>query len=1075
MSDINCPISHEELEEYSEKVSEERASYVINEGITEENPLNLYEEEEKIDEKLIALHQKQILSLKNRKLELIGEKDTIKKDVIWANIETIKRSIEALQKEVSYNNIINVALRDLKEVNSILNKSKFSGRELIFIEATLNRIVILDEAIDKNMLDAEYRKKLQHTRTESLILLEKWKIGQSTNIENQSVEEGIPMTFERMNAAVKDISKTTLLFLGMDTTIIPILRLMDSRFETTRRKTNDAMFIFNKEFDAISAKYKDKDAIKKFLDASGRLITETKGSYFDEEKLMLTKVSTYLESTFKPNTTKSAYNRRMMYNHRDRWYMDRNNYTLTAEGEAIYNARLDSLKERLAMVNEDELLSPDDEAYIRHWENSNSPYLGLAYANTGVQTQGNNFWYRYLNQSPKAEFINPEFNKIKDDDLYKFVVNTITNGMKKIPHRMLVDLNSFDKVLNSILFDFNKEDTTILKRTWEGMGNWMNSTFRKAITQQDISGYSGKATDEKGNPKEKVYPKEIGELQKERRYTNPLDLIKDFYQLATAYEHKSEIEPDIWLLKGLLDKQKAIRVNKGITIHNMGDPSVIEGGLTNAKDLALYNILSELYGKRRLDAESNPPTEKEATQLKIQYRKWEILRAEAIQKGLPIPEEPILYKLSGVKVIDAIIDYTRINLMFLKPLSAIVNLTIGLENNFLHAARKIDFTDKELYQALRILGNSALNYTTLGKIPTSVAKKIKKANEVMGISEESFIEDSQTYTSKIAKFGLTWQTSGEYILASQLLIAKMKYERPAFLNGDNLWDAFDDDFNFNTEKYGELDPLYIKKIKDRVREIRKQTQGDYQSTMGIKSTVSGRVLMMFRTWLPRAIHQRFGAEIEGQFKGRYTTWRDVGQAYTEENGFWKGMGSLAGGTMLTLLTKIANIPGFSQLGMKSLSELCEEKYEKDLKKLGLTDLDIQNMRVNIRELQYIIYMSLILMTLAALAGKEPPDKEMNMTINTLTRLYQDMTFFYSFNSITAITKDPIPLYKTIRDGHKLVGNMWNYLDDPQSDIYKRGRHEGGSKTAQSFYKMVPGLSSYQSTLNTMDQIFSNRH
>jgi len=178
--------------------------------------------------------------------------------------------------------------------------------------------------------------------------------------------------------------------------------------------------------------------------------------------------------------------------------------------------------------------------------------------------------------------------------------------------------------------------------------------------------------------------------------------------------------------------------------------------------------------------------------------------------------------------------------------------------------------------------------------------------------------------------------------------------------------------------------------------------------------------------------------------------------------------------LLATATKIANIPGLSQLGMKSLSELCDKKYEEELRSMGLSDIDIQNMRVNVRELQYIVYIILTLMTLTALAGGGPPDKELTASINLATRLYQDMSFFYSFNSATSITKDPIPIYKTIQDAYTLMGNAVNMIEDPSKDIYQRGRHEGESKTKVSAYKLMPGLSAYESTMNTMTQVFGQK-
>lgn len=1071
---FTCPnIGSPEWQELVDEIGEDRAWALWDEysrNVTDKPSLFDEEPEDKLDRDLINLYKQQMKSLENRRKELKGEFNVVKRSEIYTRMEVIKSSMKRLASDVSYNNIINVAIRDMRDADFLLKKTNLSSKEILYVKNTLDRLIMLDELIPKEKINAQELARLQYLRTNSNELLRKWNIENAKLIESISISEGRPSKFEDLIAPVKDISAAKTYFLGLDTTHIPILRLMDSMFETVKRKTNTVMFEFNKKLAEIKKKYNTKEDFKGLLDETGRLITETKGSYFDEAREMEKRISLALENTISPKA------KALLYRERDAWYKERNNYELTQEGKDLYEERLLAITDSLKDENGE--ISEDDEKYIAKWVNQNSPYLGLQYA-TGMidkYAPGNIYWYRYLNQSPKDAYKNKDYEKVKDNELYKFVVSSITEGMKKIPHRMTVDLNSFDKVLNSILFDFNKENKFILRSAYEGVGDFMKDTFTRAITQQDVNGYSGKIVDERGSEKRKLYPKSITELQQEKEFKNPIELVSEFFNLATAYEHKSEIEPAIWLLNELLSKQSKVKTSEaGIPIKDKGVLSVELGGLSNAKSIAMTNILAELYGKRRVDIENLEPTDKEKKEFRILHEEWKKNKKEAIKNGTPIPKEPVLHKVSGIKAIDAVVDWTRLNLLWLKPISAISNLLIGIQGNFLHAGRNTDFNDAELFSAIRILGNSTLNYLSFGSVNTPDATKIRNLSNLMGIAEESFIEDPNSYTSKIAKFGLTWQTSGEYLIANQIMIAKMLREKIKNINGEEktLWSAFNADGSWNEVEFGPLNELYLKKVKDRIREVRKQTQGDYQNVMQIKGTVAGRVLMLFRTWLPRAVQNRFGEQVGDEFKGRYITYRDVYQSYVEENGFWKGIGKMSASQMLVTLTKIANVPGFSQLGMNSLSELCNEKYEKELKKLGLSDLDIQNMRVNIRELQYLVYMSLILLTLGAMAKGGPPDKELTTSINLGTRIYQDMSFFYSFNSATSITKDPIPIYKTIQDGYAFVGNGINYIEDPKSDVYLRGRHEGGSKTEQSLYKLLPGLSAYQSTLNTMSQVFTD--
>lgn len=1021
-----------------------------------------------IDETLLSLYKQQIVSLVNRRRDLQGETDPAKRAEINARMSKIQTSIERLSTEITYTNIIKIATEDMDDAERLSKKANLSGKEVRFLGATLDRILLLNEAILNTLLSPEDLAKKNALNNRANILKSVWADANVKLIEAVSRDEGIDMTYKNLTAAVKDISYLKGQFLGIDITNIPILTLMDSMFETVKRKTRSIMFDFNKQFDKIKKLYSKKEDFRGLLE-NGRLITQTKAEYFDKERDMLQEVSYYLE------THPGTKNRTLIYNRKDTWYLKNNDYTLTQEGIDAYESTLAALKD-VYIDNETGKASVADNLYIDQWILKHSPYIGMNYVTSGKKVKGNSKWYQYLNSTPKAQWINPKYDQVKDTELYKFVTKTITDGMKMIPHSMMVDLNSFDRVFNSILFDFDNENKFVLRAAWEGVGDFMNDTFRRAISQEEIIGKSGKIVDEFGREQRKLYPTSITDLQTEKKFDNPLDLVKDFYSLAVAYNHKTEIEPSVWLLYQALDEQEKIRSSdSGIAINDIY--ATEKGGLVHAKQVAMANMMFELYGKKRMDVEDVEPTEIEKRESRLAHNKWDNDRKEALSKGLPFTTPaPVLYKFSGVKALDAVVDFTRVNLLWLKPISAITNLLVGLQNNFLHAGRRTDFGDSELFTAGRMLLDSTLKYISLGNVQTGMAKKINNMAVKRGITEESFIEDYSSYKSKLVAFGLSWQSSGEYIIANQIMIAKLLKEKIKNLAGEekSLWEAFDEEGNFNETEFGEEDKIRTKKIEDRIREIRKQSQGDYQNVMQAKGKVGGRVLMLFRTWLPRTINNRFGEQVGDDFKGRYLTYRDVMQSYTEQNGILKGAGTMAARQLLATATKIANIPGLSQLGMKSLSELCDKKYEDELRSMGLSDIDIENMRVNVRELQYIVYIILIMMTLTALAGGGPPDKELTTSINLATRLYQDMTFFYSFNSATSITKDPIPIYKTIQDGYSLIGNAVNMIEDPSKDIYQRGRHEGESKTKVSAYKLLPGLSAYESTMNTMTQVFGQK-
>ena len=250
-----------------------------------------------IDPDLQKLHQKQILSLENRRKELKGEFNSVKRSGIYSRIQVINESISRIKSEISYDNIVKVALRDLREAKKVAEATELSGREILFLKSTLDRLVTLDEAIPVSKRSPELNIKLQYIRTQANDLLQQgWKKHTTKLINDISKSEGRPTTLESLITAVEDVSASKMLFLGLDTTHVPILRLMDSMFETVKRKTNLIMSDFNKDFETLKKKYNTKEDFKGLLDSEGRLITATRAQYFIDEREMLQKFNLMCEN-----------------------------------------------------------------------------------------------------------------------------------------------------------------------------------------------------------------------------------------------------------------------------------------------------------------------------------------------------------------------------------------------------------------------------------------------------------------------------------------------------------------------------------------------------------------------------------------------------------------------------------------------------------------------------------------------------------------------------------------------------------------------------------------------------------
>jgi hypothetical protein len=130
------------------------------------------------------------------------------------------------------------------------------------------------------------------------------------------------------------------------------------------------------------------------------------------------------------------------------------------------------------------------------------------------------------------------------------------------------------------------------------------------------------------------------------------------------------------------------------------------------------------------------------------------------------------------------------------------------------------------------------------------------------------------------------------------------------------------------------------------------------------------------------------------------------------------------------------------------------------------------MRAQLAEIRIMILISAFALLLKGLAGDDDDDPELNFTLNTLQRVYQDLSFFTFPSSAFAIIKDPVPIKKTIEDAVEALHATAALISDPEKDIYRRGLRKGRSKTAKEWKDLFPVLSAWQSTESTFDQVFN---
>ncbi len=368
------------------------------------------------------------------------------------------------------------------------------------------------------------------------------------------------------------------------------------------------------------------------------------------------------------------------------------------------------------------------------------------------------------------------------------------------------------------------------------------------------------------------------------------------------------------------------------------------------------------------------------------------------------------------------------------------------------------------------------SFYTGKKIVTKTASKVANLMVKFGVVTEGAIEGDNEVKERVTKIFYLLQSSGEYLIQGQTMLAMLYHKKIKDLTGKqrSLFDAFKEDGSWNTKEFGAMpewesfshmengkNVSKLREFTNDLRKIKHRIHGNYEDAMKFKSEWYGRAVMIFRTWLPKAIHERFGEQKGAEFKGRYRSYAEL---------FRKGKLKHTLGFMLG--SSLAKLPVLYNLGGKKLNK----EYENFLKEnKNLSDLDIENMRVNIREIQFILASMVLMLALKGLAGDDDDDNFNMMVylINQSQRLDQELWFFYSPKQAQQILKDIIPLYKTYGDVQDVVYAGLGYVEDPQADIYKKGFRKGNSKFMKEFGETIPFYRAVQSTWSTGNQVFGN--
>lgn len=660
-------------------------------------------------------------------------------------------------------------------------------------------------------------------------------------------------------------------------------------------------------------------------------------------------------------------------------------------------------------------------------------------------------------------YYDQEFARIAADEklyrFYTFFQGFINEQLGYLPEEEIEDLQSnfLPVITQRIAREYGLSN---LKETANGIGDW----FMKQLTsvdikkKQKIDPVSGKAVYE-------FTPRFIDEnVPVDERSKDMVTMMKMFSDMALVYKHKLQVQDYVDTVNDIIqntDKTAIINDSTGEVKTETRSPK-------NLQNMVESSILNSFYGVRPNEEDlSGKRKFYNAAELftlglykSPQYKKAKVLEGNIkdINNTLEDEDQKLtdqerkklemeLYRLkqeyaalggrqfSFTRSADSLIRLTRVTALGFQPFSAFRNLAVGGLNNVIHAIGGQDFTRKELNKSLNIIKESSKKYLSWGTVKSEQAEKLLRFMLDTGTidGEDSMFRegviDKKRLFNKIREIlpsPFTLMQSTDYLFKAQTAISKALSTKVNTEKGPvSFWEVLDKEVKYNEAEYGAWNAEqnggmsfeeYYNKQMLQINQLSKKLHGlsgDRTSLMG-KDTIWGRLLFVFKTWLP----ETFATRYEGK---RYDPLleRDV-------EGYYRTL-----------------FRAFQDQGLGAFRSLFQAVFSKEAG--DLTDLERANLRKMFAEINAIIALSLLYFGLKAIAPDEDDEdrKRYMLVINQLNLLRRDMTYYGDINSFGDLTRQVVPSVTTIENfltaGKAISYYMAGVENDDGEEMYDSER------------------------------------
>lgn len=929
-----------------------------------------------------------------------------------AAIDVLEKRKSELIEEKSIDLIFDTANVQLKQVEELLKQDEQTEESL---QKALNYIAgweDIGEIFDFEP-NSDNAKVLGEIITSSVYLRKKWSEVAKQYLADRAKTIRPEWTYDKLFKEQIDTSFGSSMFFDSSVSSVAIEQFLDKLIKDTSFRVNSEVDEKSKEIDDKIKAIGGKKAFTKLLQTyengklTGNLVSPIKQEYYD-------KVNKLAEAARSDSKQWKQY-----------WdFVKSNSYVLTIEeaksGKSthftqkeidkqlelldVYEKQrvkfIEEEKERLSYsssyqnkdTNEQEQLDYERNLAenIESWERENSPYLREQYeqeVNEGKRKAKDlrgMKGYRYLiYPKPKEQWQDPKYKALTKEQLefLEYFKDTIEEYLKFLPVESDIQSNYIPEIRKGLIERIVSDKNT---KILSGIG----SSFIEKITTDFISEREyGVIDEETGKPIRQLRTGMLaGKLSANEKSYDLGSVLKEFVFMASAIKYKSEVEFQVTLGEKLLNEIEEQAVSPdGIKRDWQNNPIKITNGLNNTKERVNY-LIDTFYGIRK--------------------------DIEGVSKE--IKSGPLKGKrLAGSKIGDSINQLTTAKGLALNPFSGMVNLFFGKISNRIHASSNQEFGDGDLNKAEAIVATSIFNSKGTKEKLALLMDKLQVLGDINHANYGGKSSFDKLYI---------FQRMGEFMVQAEAMTA--------ILIKNDLWSKVEvkDGQLVFPEGFTEKE---IIALSDKIQQTIKYLHGNYQinSPTRIKKHIWGRMLMVFRNWIPYSLQNRFGREMVDYRlgrtkKGRYITYGTLG--FT--------------GSMKTLLK------------LSVLGKVTGQKLE------GVSEVDEANMRQNLRELSYMASMYLMTMVLSGLAkGTDDEDEKAVYTyfLNMASRTESDIWFYVSPKAFNQIIKDPIPSLKTFNDFVKLVNSTGHWVIG--DDEIKYGKHKGESGLVRSFKQNFPVL------------------